>query len=48
MNKWPRDRYIGPGGGLYTGPGGGHYTGTRSTPKKIKIDRQKIRKNEIK
>ena len=27
MNKWPRDRYTGPGGGLYTGPGGGMYTG---------------------
>jgi hypothetical protein len=26
-NKWPRDRYAGPGGGLYTGPGGGLYTG---------------------
>ena len=26
-NKWPRDRYTGPGGGLYTGPGGGLYTG---------------------
>ena len=24
---WPRDRYCGPGGGLYTGPGGGLYTG---------------------
>jgi len=27
MNRWPRDRYDGPGGGLYTGPGGGLYTG---------------------
>ncbi len=24
---WPRDRYVGPGGGLYTGVGGGMYTG---------------------
>ena len=26
-NKWPRNNYTGPGGGLYTGPGGGLYTG---------------------
>ncbi|WP_043712281.1 hypothetical protein [Corallococcus macrosporus] len=26
-NTWPRDRHVGPGGGLYTGPGGGLYTG---------------------
>ena len=26
-NVWPRDRYAGPGGGLYTGPGGGLYAG---------------------
>lgn len=25
--NWPRNRYPGPGGGLYTGPGGGLYTG---------------------
>lgn len=25
--SWPRDRYPGPGGGLYTGPAGGLYTG---------------------
>ena len=24
---WPRDRYAGPGGGLYMGPGGGLYEG---------------------
>ena len=24
---WPRDRYIGPGGGMYIGPGGGMYIG---------------------
>ena len=24
---WPRNRYRGPGGGLYTGPGGGLYRG---------------------
>lgn len=24
---WVRNRYKGPGGGLYTGPGGGMYTG---------------------
>ena len=23
--KYPRDRYTGPGGGLYDGPGGGLY-----------------------
>ena len=27
INNWPRDLYVGPGGGLYTGPGGGLYTG---------------------
>lgn len=27
QNKWPRNNYTGPGGGLYTGPGGGLYTG---------------------
>ena len=27
INKWPRNNYTGPGGGLYTGPGGGMYTG---------------------
>ena len=27
INRWPRDQYTGPGGGLYTGPGGGLYTG---------------------
>lgn len=27
MNRWPRDQYTGPGGGLYTGPGGGMYAG---------------------
>ena len=27
INKWPRNNYTGPGGGLYTGPGGGLYTG---------------------
>lgn len=32
MNKWPRDRYKGPGGGLYTGPGGGLYTGRSDNP----------------
>lgn len=26
-NTWPRDQYIGPGGGLYIGPGGGMYIG---------------------
>ncbi len=26
-NIWTRDRYSGPGGGLYVGPGGGLYTG---------------------
>jgi hypothetical protein len=26
-NTWPRDRYVGPGGGLYVGPGGGAYVG---------------------
>ena len=24
---WVRNKYMGPGGGLYTGPGGGLYTG---------------------
>ena len=27
INKWPRNNYTGPGGGLYTGPGGGASTG---------------------
>ena len=27
INKWPKNNYSGPGGGLYTGPGGGLYTG---------------------
>ena len=27
INKWPRNNYKGPGGGLYKGPGGGLYTG---------------------
>ena len=27
INKWPRNNYTGPGGGLYTGPSGGAYTG---------------------
>ena len=26
-NKWPRNNYSGPGGGLYTGPSGGAYNG---------------------
>ena len=28
MGSWPRDLYVGPGGGLYTGPGGGLYKGS--------------------
>lgn len=31
-NTWPRDRHVGPGGGLYTGPGGGLYTGHCEQP----------------
>ena len=27
INKWPRNNYKGPGGGLYTGPSGGAYNG---------------------
>lgn len=26
---WVRNRYVGPGGGLYTGSGGGMYTAKR-------------------
>ena len=29
---WVRNKYMGPGGGLYTGPGGGLYTGPDDTP----------------
>lgn len=24
---WPRNQYVGPGGGRYVGPGGGMYVG---------------------
>ena len=47
MSKWPRDRYTGPGGGLYTGPSDNPYVSNWPPPHILIKEPRKRNLNDI-